>query len=132
MARKVQRAEMEKTEHGLVPKNDGWFIVNAADAQGGKNETFGRYVAFEGEQRFSQYGLNIHVLEPNQAACHYHGEGDQEDFLVLSGECKVIIEGEEIALKQWDFVHCPPWTQHLFCGWRNKTMCNFNDRRTSK
>ena len=27
-----------------------------------------------------------------------------------------MIEGEERRLKQWDFVHCPPWTKHTFVG----------------
>jgi uncharacterized cupin superfamily protein len=46
----------------------------------------------------------------------YHGEGAQEDFLVLSGECLLVVEGEERRLKAWDFVHCPPWTEHVFIG----------------
>ena len=40
----------------------------------------------------------------------------QEDFLVLSGECLLLIEGEERRLKAWDFVHCPNWTEHIFVG----------------
>ena len=46
----------------------------------------------------------------------YHGEDAQEDFLVLSGECLLIVEGQERLLKAWDFVHCPPWTEHIFVG----------------
>jgi uncharacterized cupin superfamily protein len=46
----------------------------------------------------------------------YHGESGQEDFLVLSGECILIVEGEERPLKAWDFVHCPPMTKHIFVG----------------
>jgi uncharacterized cupin superfamily protein len=46
----------------------------------------------------------------------YHGEAGQEDFLVVSGECVLVVEGEERRLKQWDFVHCPPWTEHVFVG----------------
>ncbi len=46
----------------------------------------------------------------------YHGEDEQEDFLVLAGECLLLIEGEERLLRQWDFVHCPPWTEHVFVG----------------
>src|SRR5437764_188124 len=74
------------------------------------------YTRFEGDARFAQLGINIGVLEPGQPACMYHGEEDQEDFLVLSGECLLLIEGEERRLKQWDFVHCPPWTEHVFVG----------------
>ena len=46
----------------------------------------------------------------------YHGEDAQEDFLVLSGECLLIVEGEERRLRAWDFVHCPNWTEHIFVG----------------
>jgi uncharacterized cupin superfamily protein len=46
----------------------------------------------------------------------YHSEPVQEDFLVLEGECIVILEGEERRLRQWDFVHCPAGTEHVFVG----------------
>ena len=46
----------------------------------------------------------------------YHRERGQEDFLVVSGECILVIEGEERRLGAWDFVHCPPWTHHVFVG----------------
>jgi uncharacterized cupin superfamily protein len=46
----------------------------------------------------------------------YHGEEEQEDFLVLAGECLLLIEGEERPLKAWDFVHCPSGTEHVFVG----------------
>jgi uncharacterized cupin superfamily protein len=35
---------------------------------------------------------------------------------VLSGECLLLVEGEERRLRAWDFVHCPPWTEHIFVG----------------
>jgi uncharacterized cupin superfamily protein len=40
----------------------------------------------------------------------------QEDFLVLSGECQVLVDGEERPLKPWDFVHVPAGTEHVFVG----------------
>jgi uncharacterized cupin superfamily protein len=46
----------------------------------------------------------------------YHWEADQEDFLVLSGDALLIIEGEERALRRWDFVHCPAETKHVIVG----------------
>ena len=46
----------------------------------------------------------------------YHWEADQEDFLVLSGEALLIVEGEERRLRPWDFVHCPPGTKHIVVG----------------
>ena len=46
----------------------------------------------------------------------YHWEADQEDFLVVSGEALLLVEGEERPLGQWDFVHCPPGTKHAIVG----------------
>ena len=112
----VPEAPLEPTEGGLAPSGDGWFVLNARDARWVTGR-FGAYTRFEGEAaRFPRLGLNVAVLQPGEPACYYHAEDDQEDFLVLSGECLVLIEGEERPLKQWDLVHCPPWTEHVFVG----------------
>jgi uncharacterized cupin superfamily protein len=112
----VPEAPLEKTESGLVPKGKGWFVVNAKEARWLEHETFGSGTTFEGDPEFEQIGINIGVLEPGQPACLYHREDAQEDFLVLWGECLLLVEGEERRLKAWDFVHCPPWTEHVFVG----------------
>jgi uncharacterized cupin superfamily protein len=94
-----------------------WFVVNARDAPWLDNETFGAYTRFEREgERFEQVGINIGVLQPGQPACLYHGEEDQEGFLVLSGTPLLLIEGEQRSLRPWDYVHCPPWTEHVIVG----------------
>jgi uncharacterized cupin superfamily protein len=111
----VPEADLKQTEHGLEPSGEGWFVINARDAKW-LDGHFGAYTRFEGDPRFTRLGFNIGVLDPGQAACYYHGEGEQEDFLVLQGECLLLIEGEERALRQWDFVHCPDWTEHVFVG----------------
>jgi uncharacterized cupin superfamily protein len=108
-------APLKQTPGGLVPEGDGWFVLNARDARWLTGD-FGAYTRFEGDTRFPSIGVNIGVLEPGQPACYYHGEDEQEDFLVLSGECLLLIEGEERRLKAWDFVHCPAWTEHVFVG----------------
>ena len=43
----------------------------------------------------------------------YHREHAQEAFLVLEGECTLIVEGEERTLRQWDFFYCAPETEHI-------------------
>jgi uncharacterized cupin superfamily protein len=98
-----------------APTGDGWFVVNLADAPW-KTGRFGAYTALEGPTRWPQVGLNVGVLEPGQAACFYHREADQEDFLVLKGEALLLVEGEERSVRPWDFVHCPAWTEHVFVG----------------
>jgi uncharacterized cupin superfamily protein len=114
----MDEATLVKTEAGLKPEGPGWFVVNAHDAAWGRNDQFGEWVDFEGkgEAKFSQYGVNINVLAPGQANCYYHRENAQEDFLVLRGECLLLIEEQERPLKAWDFVHCPPGATHVFVG----------------
>jgi uncharacterized cupin superfamily protein len=111
----VPEAPFRKREAGLVPEGDGWFVLNAREALWREGD-FGAYTRFEGDQRFPQFGINIGVLEPGQPSCMYHREDNQEDFLVLHGECLLLIEGEERHLRAWDFVHCPAWTEHVFVG----------------
>jgi uncharacterized cupin superfamily protein len=112
----THEAPLERTATGSVVDGDGWFVVNACDARWFEGD-YGAYTRFgEGEARFEQLGINIGVLQPGQPACMYHREANQEDFLVLSGECVLLVEGEERRLKAWDFVHCAPWTDHVFVG----------------
>jgi uncharacterized cupin superfamily protein len=111
----VPEDELEQDDGGLAPRGEGWFVVNARDARWLTGH-FGAYTRFEGDARFPQLGFNIGVLEPGQPSCLYHGEAEQEDFLVLAGECLLLVEGQERRLRAWDFVHCPAWTEHVFVG----------------
>ncbi len=113
----VSEAKLTATDLGLVPAEEGWFVVNAREARWEAHETFGRDVSFESRERpFPQIGIHLGLLEPGQPNCMYHREAAQEDFLVLSGECLLLVEGEERRLRRWDFVHCPPGTEHVFVG----------------
>jgi uncharacterized cupin superfamily protein len=112
----VPEAALEKTEHGLVPAGDGWFVVNARDARWLASDGFGVYTQFEGDSRFKELGFGIAILQPGEPSSYYHGEDAQEDFLVLAGECLLLVEGQERLLRAWDFVHCPNWTEHIFVG----------------
>ena len=112
----VPEASLEQTEHGLVPKEDGWYVLNARDARWYHAQGRGGFCDFEGDVEFTQLGINVQVFEPGEAMAMYHWEADQEDFLVVSGEALLIVEGEERPLKPWDFVHCPPNTKHTILG----------------
>ena len=110
-------ADIAATPNGRRPAGEGWFVLNAREAVWRAEPGWGRSVHFEPtEPRFAQFGINVHVLEPGEPNCRYHAEDLQEDFLVISGECVLIVEGEERRLRAWDFVHCPPWTRHVFVG----------------
>ena len=112
----TSEAEFEKTPAGLVPATPGWFTVNLDDAAWFANEQYGTGCMFEGKHRFAQVGIHVHVLMPGQPASLYHRESSEEDFLVLHGECTLIVQGEERPLSQWDFFHSPPGTEHVFVG----------------
>jgi uncharacterized cupin superfamily protein len=115
--RVVVQAQLVEAERGLVPKGDGWFVLNAREAEWWELRTGGGALCdFEGEPRFRQLGINLTVLEPGEPMAMYHWEADQEDFLLLSGEALLVIEGEERTIKQWDLVHCPPGTNHAIIG----------------
>ncbi len=101
---------------GLVPEGEGWFVVNMTKARWKQNEQFGTWCAFEGDVRFPEVGVNVHLLHPGQTACFYHRENLQENFLVLQGQCTLLVNGEERALSQWDFFHCSAGTEHVLIG----------------
>src|SRR5262245_42594803 len=80
-------------------------------------EATGSACAFESkEHSFPQLGINVSVIEPGEPNCLSHSESQQEAFLVLSGECRLLVEGEERLLRPWDFFHCPAGTEHVFVG----------------
>ena len=92
-------------------------MLNLAESAWSGAPGWGRFSDIEpGAPGFEQVGINVHVLDPGERNGLYHGEGAQEGFLVLSGECLLLIEGREQRLGQWDFVHTPAWTRHIFVG----------------
>jgi uncharacterized cupin superfamily protein len=121
-------ARLEDVGSGLAPTSPGWFVVNVADAAWLRHDAFGGRCHFESTgrvlaerpdlepQEFEQVGYTLAVLEPGKPTGMYHAESSQEDFLVLRGECLLLIEEEERRLQAWDFVHCPPGTRHTFLG----------------
>jgi uncharacterized cupin superfamily protein len=113
----TEEARIEQTEEGAVVASPGWFVLNLADCTWKQHERAGRFTDFEPESgEFEHYGIGVHVVEPGQPNGRYHSESVQEDFLVLSGECLLIVEGEERRLKAWDHFHCSPGTHHIIVG----------------
>ena len=105
-----------------MPASSGWFVMNARDARWfhkpkqGHSLPLTGYDEYEAETFFPMLGMSIRVMGPGEPTATYHWETEQEDFLVLAGEALLIVEGQERRLKQWDFVHCPPETRHVFVG----------------
>jgi len=116
----VREARLEDSASGLAPVSEGWFVVSVRDAEWWFSEGRGGRCSFENEYgdprvEFAQLGINITILEPGQGTL-YHAESNQEGFLVLSGECRLLVEGEDRRLGPWDFFHSPAWTEHAFVG----------------
>jgi uncharacterized cupin superfamily protein len=111
-------ARLEDRGAGRAPVSEGWFVVNVRDAEWW-TAWCGADCAFENELEqvvFRGLGIRLHVLEPGEPSGLYHAESTQEAFLVLAGTCRLLVEGEERLLRPWDFVHCPPFTEHIFVG----------------
>ena len=147
-------AQLTDSGSGLAPVTEGWFVVNVRDAEWWFTDTRHAACNFENENgeapvEFAQFGINLTVLEPGQSNGFYHSESAQEAFLVLSGQCRLLVEGEERLLGPWDFAHCPPHTEHIFVGagdgpcvilmagtrseeWGVRTRCRSSQRGTAR
>jgi uncharacterized cupin superfamily protein len=125
----VEEARLEAVASGLAPVSEGWLVVNARDAAWLNNDYFGGVCIFESdslvlrgrpdlsEVTFAGAGFTLRVVKPGEPAGLYHAEtNQQEDFLILIGECILLIEGEERHLRAWDVVRCPAGTAHTFVG----------------
>jgi uncharacterized cupin superfamily protein len=120
----MDEARLEDAGSGLAPVTEGWFVVNVRDAEWWFADTRGARCGFENEYsatpvEFAQLGINLTILQPGQTSL-YHAEANAEGFLVLAGECVLLVEGEERHLRAWDFFHAPPWTEHGFAGAGNE------------
>jgi uncharacterized cupin superfamily protein len=121
-------AKLVESGAGLVPQDDGWFVVNVRDAAWIRHDGFGARTNFEAhgrialanpelhQQSFPDVGVTLFVFEPGKPSTMYHGESESEAFLVLQGEVLAIIEGQERLLKPWDFFYAAPHTMHSFVG----------------
>jgi uncharacterized cupin superfamily protein len=124
----VEQARLESVASGLAPVSPGWFVVNAGDAAWVNNDYYGGVCIFESDEFVlrgrpdleeyvkPQAGFVIRVVSPGQPTGGFHAESVEEDFLVVAGECILVVEDEERHLRPWDFVHCPPGTGHAFVG----------------
>src|SRR5690242_7411482 len=114
----ANEATSEETPYGRYITSEGWFVLNLADALAVRNEEKGgaTYPLEDRNHPFADVGVRVTVLPPGEPNALYHSEGVQEGFLVLSGECTLIVEEEERPLRQWDYFHCPADTRHVIVG----------------
>ena len=93
------------------------FVVNLADAPARTYRRLATIIEFEpAGAPWPDTGVNVQIKQPGEPNCRYRSEPVQEDFLLLHGECGAIVNGAERPLRQWDFLHCPGGTEHVFVG----------------
>jgi uncharacterized cupin superfamily protein len=109
-------ARLTQTDTGLVPEGAGWFVIGAREASWEHIPRMGTWLAYQADGVQQPIGIGLHVLMPGESPGRYHAESDQEGFLVLDGECLLIVEGEERPMRRWDYFHCPPGTAHIIVG----------------
>jgi len=113
----MHEAEIEDNELGRLPIDDGWWVLNLDEIVWDAAEGNGIFCVFEAPAAPSPVlGIGVHVLRPGEANGMYHAEATQEGFLVLQGECLLVVEGEERRMRRWDYFHCPPGTAHITVG----------------
>jgi quercetin dioxygenase-like cupin family protein len=94
-----------------------WSVRNARDLRWTEN-AMGAYCDLlqGGDDAAEELAINLNVLGRGQPMAIYHHEPHQEGFLVLRGECELIVEGESRPLRQWDYVHTGPGVAHVIVG----------------
>jgi uncharacterized cupin superfamily protein len=114
----MDEAKLDDTPFGRNPAEEGWFVLNLGDALAVRNEQKGgaMYPLEPQGGGYADFGVNVHVVWPGEPSALYHSEGAREAFLVLSGECTLVVEEQERPLRQWDFFHSPAGTNHIFVG----------------
>jgi uncharacterized cupin superfamily protein len=93
-----------------------WYVQNVREFPWFVNDAFGARSFLVPFEEGMQFGVRMHVLKPGKPSTLYHRETGQEGFLVVKGECLLIVEGEERSLRQWDYFHSAPNTTHSFVG----------------
>lgn len=93
-----------------------WFVANVRDLHWQENELGATCEFDKHRERFEEFGINLTWLKPGQPMTMYHREERQEGFLILGGECLLIVEGQEVPLRRWDYFHCPPGVPHAVVG----------------
>lgn len=114
----MREAAIEETPEGRVARGEGWFILNLGE-MAWRTAGFGTSCSFNAPTNDPDepgIGVHVHVLRPGEANGYYHAEEAQEGFLVLSGECIAVVEGQERRMRQWDYLHSPPGTAHITVG----------------
>ena len=112
----IEETPPKETPDGLAPSGSGWYVLNARDATWVGQDGLWRGAWLQPDEERSTLAFNLTVLDPGHPMARYHAESNHEAFLVVAGECLLLVEGQERRLRAWDFFQCPPWTEHILIG----------------
>jgi hypothetical protein len=116
----VPESQLEKTEHGLVSKGEGWFVLNKRDAVWRHVDGRGASASLAPISKASGNSSSSASIRSCSGSGRTDGhvplEGRSGGLPRGVGEAVLIIEGEERQLRAWDFVHCPPNTKRVIGG----------------
>jgi quercetin dioxygenase-like cupin family protein len=94
-----------------------WSVRNVRDLAWQKNGLGVYCDLLQGDDDAAEeFAINLNVLGRGEPMALYHHEPHQEGFLVLRGECELIVEGESHPIRQWDYFHCPVDVPHVIVG----------------
>src|SRR4051794_31491989 len=97
----VPEEPMEDREHGRRAAGGGGIVLTVADSNGIGSDRSGPFTAFETpDHPHPHFGIGVHILWLGQPNGLYHEEDTQEDFLVLSGECILLVEEQERRMRR--------------------------------
>ena len=102
----MDEARIEDNDEGRLPVGEGWFILNLSEMPWETVPGFGVWRDFNWAKKPDgpNIGFHIHVLQPGESFGYYHAEAAQEGFIVLSGECLAVVEGQERRMRHWDYL----------------------------
>ena len=130
----TEEARLEQVGNGLAPVTEGWFVVNARDAAWIEHDAFGFRCKFETDGRVAaartgssrdvrEIGYTLAVLEPGKPTGMYHAETPRRTSSSSRASAWRSSRSEERQLRQFDFLHCPPGTRHIFVGAATSRAC---------
>ena len=95
------------------PRPHGWRANMAAMEQGTRRarldrDTRERIVSLRRQLGVSTFGMNQIVLQPRQRGRIHRHERQEEVYLVLEGELTLLVEGEEMTLRQGELIRVAP------------------------
>jgi quercetin dioxygenase-like cupin family protein len=97
----------------------GFTVVNLLEVEDSAGERFPGIEARFARRHLDSEHLGVTYLRyaPDMRSSSAHSHREQEEaYVVVRGSGRVLVDGEEIELRQWDVVRCSPQTVRAFAA----------------